>query len=354
MMQLKGRRRIFVGVITSVLITTLAACGSSTSSSTASSSTATTSASAASVLAVPSPKSGCPSAACSAVVAAVESGTHLQALPAGLTPSLADASSDLHAPQGGTCGTLPIPGVDPAYEPCVYGSSTAPSRIVLLGDSHAWQWATAVASIAQSTNASFGLLYHASCFVTLTAPSLPQNGTLGQAPTGETCNQWTKAAIKWINNFNPQMVIVVGYEPPLPATQKTYSTGLVELFQQLQAPGRQLALIGQNPGVGVTGMSQSTANCLAAHESDVQACTTPESAAVSPLVMATEQAAASQAHARFVNMIPWACTQTQCPAVIGNFVVYQDPYHMTSTYAHSLSTVLGIALGLLPASTGAG
>ena len=45
---------------------------------------------------------------------------------------------------------------------------------------------------------------------------------------------------------------------------------------------------------------------------------------------------------------------SQCPQVIGNFDVYQDPYHLTSSYADYLSPVLGIALGLVPANTGKG
>jgi SGNH domain (fused to AT3 domains) len=339
-----GHGRIIVGVVTSMVMIMIAA------SSVSSASTLASSSGGAASLVAPAADSGCPSAACSAVIAAVAAGTHLKTLPANLTPSLADAASDLRVPPGGACGSLQIPGVDPSYEPCVYGSTKATSRIVLLGDSHAWQWATSVASIAQRTGASLGLLYHSSCVVTLTASSLPPNGPPGGSePSGQVCDQWTKAAIKWINNFHPQTVIVVAYSGDTPSQQPIYAKGLVELFHEVQAPGRQLVLIGQDPDNYTGGP-----DCLAAHESNISQCNVPESRAVIPVALKAQEQAASRVHAKFVNVTPWICGKSACPQVVGNYDVYQDPFHLTSTYAEYLSPVLGIALGLLPATAGTG
>jgi len=349
MMQRNGHRRNIIGAVIFVAVVTLTA-GSSSSASSLASSSVSTPGSAVS-LAAPGADSGCPSAACSAVVAAVAAGTRLKTLPANLTPSLANAASDLRVPPGGVCGSLQMPGLDPHYEPCVYGSTTATSRIVLLGDSHAWQWSTSVASIAQRIGASFGLLYHSSCLVTLTASSLPPNGPPGGSePSGQVCDQWTKAAIKWINNFHPQTVIVVAYSgSDMPSKQPIYAKGIVELFHQIQAPGRQFILLGQDPDNYTGGP-----DCLAAHESNISQCNVPESQAVIPATITAQEKAASQVHAKFVNVTPWICTKSECPQVIGNFDVYQDPFHLTSSYADYLSPVLGIALGLLPVNTGKG
>ncbi len=340
-----GHRRNFIGVVTTVAVITLAAGSSSSALSLASSSDSTPGGAAS--LAAPGADSGCPSAACSAVIAAVAAGTRLKTLPASLTPSLSNAASDLRVPSGGVCGSLQIPGLDPSYEPCVYGSATATSKIVLLGDSHAWQWATSVASVAQRTGASFGLVYHSSCRVTLTANLLPPNGPPGGSePSGQVCNQWTKAAIKWINDFHPKTVIVVAYSGDVPSQQPINAKGLVELFHQIEAPGRELILLGQDPDNYTGGP-----DCLAAHESNISQCNVPESQAVVPVAIEAQEKAASQVHARFVNVTPWICTKSECPQVIGKFDVYQDPFHLTSSYADYLSPVLGIALGLLPANT---
>ncbi|MGO9857044.1 MAG: hypothetical protein ACLPYY_18635 [Acidimicrobiales bacterium] len=40
--------------------------------------------------------------------------------------------------------------------------------------------------------------------------------------------------------------------------------------------------------------------------------------------------------------------------MIGNYEVYEDPFHLTSSFADYLSPLLGIALGLLPASAAKG
>jgi hypothetical protein len=146
------------------------------------------------------------------------------------------------------------------------------------------------------------------------------------------------------------MVIIAGSENGTPSTQSIYRSGLVELFAHLRAPGRQFVLLGQNPGMSPSGGP----SCLAAHQSAVQACSTPESQAVVPYEMDTEQEAANQVHAKFINVIPWLCTKNVCPQVIDNFEVYEDPYHFTSTYANYLSPVLQVALGLSPRPSGTG
>jgi SGNH domain (fused to AT3 domains) len=336
----RGRHwRIAIGIVTAVVAITVAAGAPTSASAPASSPSSPAS------LAAPGAESGCPSAACSAVVAAVAAGARLKTLPANLTPSLANAASDLLVPPGGVCGSLQISGLDPKYEPCVYGSPTATSRIVLLGDSHAWQWSTSVASIAHRIGASFGLLYHSACVVTLTSASLPPNGPPGGSePSGRVCAQWTQAALKWIDQFHPQTVIVVAYSGDTPSQQPIYAKGIVELFHQIQAPGRQLILLGQDPDNYTGGP-----DCLAAHESNISQCDVPVSKAVIPVALKAQEKAASQVHAKFVNVTPWICTKSECPQVIGNYDVYQDPFHLTSSYANYLSPVLGIALGLLPA-----
>jgi hypothetical protein len=38
-------------------------------------------------------------------------------------------------------------------------------------------------------------------------------------------------------------------------------------------------------------------------------------------------------HATYVDPSNWFCTETFCPAVIGNLVVYRDNTHLTDSYA---------------------
>lgn len=296
-------------------------------------------------LASPSASSGCPSKACSSVLKAVAAAAKIETLPANLTPKLQDAESDIHVPPGGTCGSLGISGVSPNYEPCTWNSSGS-SKIVLLGESHAWQWSTPIETVAQNNGEAFALLYHSSCNVVLTAASLPVQGAVGQAPSGSECVQWLKAALKWIVAYKPQMVIVTtvnGFD--VPKQESTYLKGLHEVFQRLHAPGRRLVMLQDMPLPG-----QSGPQCLAAHESHVQSCSTSEPDAVKTLLryksFARQISTLKPLGASFVNVIPWFCTKKICPAVIGNYEVYQDPFHATTTYAEHLAPVMAVALGL--------
>lgn len=346
---MRMRIRVLLGIVVSTSLLALSATSPGSAAILGSSASAAGTGQSASDLAEPSASSGCPSAACSSVLAEVAAATKITSLPSNLTPSLQDAASDLRVPTGGTCGTLGIPGVPSIYEPCTYGSSGSATKIVLLGDSHAWMWSIPIESIAQSDGDSFALLYHSSCNVVLTAGSLGVNGVVGQAPPGAQCAQWTKAAISWINAYKPQVVILAptaGF--PTAQLESTYLKGLREDFQELKAPGRRLIMLPDPPEP-----AQDPPDCLAAHESNVQACNASESADVDWLFIhnsnyVRERATLKTVGASLLDDIPWFCTKSVCPEVIGNYEVYQDSFHATSTYAAHLSQVLAVALGLSP------
>ena len=91
-------------------------------------------------------------------------------------------------------------------------------------------------------------------------------------------------------------------------------------------------LLGQDPDSFTGGP-----DCLAAHESNISQCNVAESQAVVPVAIEAAGESGEPGHAKFVNVTPWICTKSECPQVIGNFDVYQDPFHLTSSYADYLS-----------------
>ena len=289
--------------------------------------------------ATPTASSGCPSAACTTVLQAVAAAVRINNVPSNLTPALQNAGSDLIQPGGGTCKSLATPISNES--PCVYGSSAAPERVVLFGDSHGEQWSQAFASAAQKHGYQFGLVYRDACYVTMTDASLPKHGELGNSPTGAQCQQWVNAAIAWINQFHPQVVIVAEGDKGGSSVQGTFSKGLVELFKKLQAPGRRLVMLGDIPK-----LQQDGPICLAAHLSSATICSTSLSAAVASYEVKTLESVAKQGGGTYVNVIPWLCTSTKCPAVIGNYEVYLDQTHLTSTYADYLTPLLMQTTGL--------
>lgn len=47
-----------------------------------------------------------------------------------------------------------------------------------------------------------------------------------------------------------------------------------------------------------------------------------------------------------MNLIPWLCTAAICPAIIGNYLAYENQFHLTTTYAEHLIPVMQQALNL--------
>jgi hypothetical protein len=80
----------------------------------------------------------------------------------------------------------------------------------------------------------------------------------------------------------------------------------------------------------------------------VQACSAPLGSTQLPF-NSVERSTATASHVDYIDPTPWFCSAT-CTPIIGNYGVYLDQFHITSTYAQYLAVVLGRALGFpLPA-----
>lgn len=288
--------------------------------------------------------SGCPSKTCSSLAGLIKAGSQLTAVPGNLQPALSQASMDLHVPAGGLCQSLNDGQIGPhsAYQPCYFGDAkVSGKRVLLLGDNTAENWSAAIDPAAVDAGDNFTLLYHSSCRITLNVNLLPPQATYAGAPTPAQCLEWINAAVEFINDFNPQ-ILVVAASDLLPAKgQNTFSTGLVNLIYDLAAPGRRIYIMGNIPDLG-----RNSVSCLGLHLSDPSACSTPLSVAESTSAEHSLQKVANETHSILVNVEPWTCTKKVCPAVIGHFDVYADQYDLTSTYAEFLKPLMEKVLKL--------
>jgi|SRR5665213_1615477 len=329
------------GGLSLVVILFAAGCSSaSTSSRATTSSTIRTSPVASQVpspsLASASTARGCPSTACSTVLHEVELGTRTTTLPGDLAPPLQNALADLRMPPGyeqcdGSASLANTPN-------CIIGSPTATKRIVLFGDSHAKMWSTSMAAIAAASHSSLLLLVHAGCPVSNVAYG---GGVLPYA----TCSAWIQWAIHRMAAYSPTLVVVTTFGAGQLAPNGTQvppsvsEAGLAAVLKEVASPGRRLALIGDIPY-----LSQDGRICLAAHSSNVQACSTPTGQAVRSAGDTAQEQATASVGGSYVDVVPWFCTATVCPAVIGHYGVYENRFHATATYASSLAPLLQNAL----------
>jgi len=146
-----------------------------------------------------------------------------------------------------------------------------------------------------------------------------------------------------INSLQPDLVIITQEVRSKP-DGKNYSSArwqeaLTDTMKQLDVPAKKVVVLGNIPI-----LPQNGPQCLSQHASDVQQCSGP----LDPIFreyMRAEQAAATKAGARYIDVIPWFCSTT-CTAIISRFEVYFDKFHITADYAFFLYGVLAESLHL--------
>jgi hypothetical protein len=271
----------------------------------------------------------------------ISAGLKASGLPSNLTPPLASAPHDLQLPKQ-LNGCFLAPTQQTTSNSCIYPDKSGAPGMVLLGDSHAAMWSMALDDLAIKLGYNFLLLSKASC------PPPEETFWLASHKTPNLwCNSWRLKAIQRINAFKPKIVIVTGNDfQPIASNgqdmpQSTYSAGLLTTLQAIAAPGRRVIVLGD-----ISYLTQAGDLCLAAHENSVQTCTTATVTAAPASHLLAQEQAASKAGDLYINAIPWLCTPAKCPAVIGNYEVYEDQFHITTVYAVRLEPVLQAALKL--------
>jgi peptidoglycan/LPS O-acetylase OafA/YrhL len=283
----------------------------------------------------------------------VAAAAHITTVPKNIEPSLADARGDWG---GGAESTLCQAGGTQASEQiCTLGDPKGKRLMVVYGDSHALMWLPAFKTMAKAADWRLVVLAKTSC----PAELVTVEGHNGQGPNGPNlaCNRWHQWAVHWINNHSPSVLVITQdsvYTSPgdhgSPAgsfSASQWKQGLSKLFDSIKVPGIRTILLGNIPQ-----FAQSSPACLAAHLSDVQACSAPVHSAVLGFNQ-LERSTARAAGVEYVDTIPWFCSAT-CTAIIGRYVVYLDGIHITATWARYLESVLADALDVRPIDSSSG
>jgi peptidoglycan/LPS O-acetylase OafA/YrhL len=273
----------------------------------------------------------------------VRSARHITTLPTNLTPSLALAPLDFGGPAS-PCWMNYAQWRIPA---CLFGDPKGSHTMVVLGDSHAGQWFTALDLVAADAHWRLAYLGKGDCPPNdLAYPSPPGFGPAGSSFT--QCAQFHRLAVSRIRALHPGLVVITEEWRPKPGgdlyTGPEWTAGLERTIGELGVPPSDVTVLGNQPI-----LPQSGPQCLSEHANDVQACSSRPSVNYVHLYNDAEKKAAMAVGARYVSVIPWLCSST-CTAVIGKYEVYVDDWHITEAYSVHLEHVLAEALGL-PGST---
>ncbi len=219
-------------------------------------------------------------------------------------------------------------------EGCVFGDTTSDVVVLVTGDSHATAWFSAFDEAGKANHWKIVMVDKAGCpTADVFVYSSIDRDRYDEPYTA--CNAWRENALMYIALLQPDLVVfpmlsrrsVVGHGGAAGLTE--WGEGLGRSLDAVSAPGTKLLVIGDTPKT----KGDNVPNCVKRHLDDVARCGNSRAAAVRDDRLAVLADAARMHHATFVDPSNWFCTETFCPAVIGNLVVYRDEHHITDSFA---------------------
>jgi hypothetical protein len=258
----------------------------------------------------------------SVVASQVKASTAINVLPTALVPALINAPNDkpgLYYPSSNkACYSV---------TQCVYGDLTSKTVVVLYGDSHAQMWLPPLVAVALAQNFRLVLIWHPGCAVA-NIPFIDAE-----------CKTFRTTAISEITPLNANLVLLADRTSDIVApggkqiTDEQWQIGLEDTIKALATKTTKVAVIGD-----ISQMDSPIPACLAINPTKIQACSVYNPNPKFTNRFKPEKAAAKATNATYINPQPWLCTK-KCSPVIGNFVVYFDQGHVTSTYAEYLTNM---------------
>ncbi|BCJ54699.1 acyltransferase [Actinoplanes sp. NBRC 14428] len=269
----------------------------------------------------------------------IAAGVHAPAVPANLTPKLTRAMKDKpRYYREGCSGDFDDPGLK---KPCLYGDLSSDTTVVLFGDSHAGHWFPALEAASLRRHWKLAVVTKSACTAADGLIYLPQ---LKREFT--ECVQWRKQAWRYIRSLRPDKVVMASTYPALEllgvsgSQDDAYVAAWQRSYRAVSGPGTEVYFVSDTPW-----LAGPAPECLSAHLDDPAACGRSRKSALAlpgrrRLVNATMRAAG----ATVIDPVPWFCTETTCPATVGDLLVYRDQHHITTAYSRLLAPQFGAAL----------
>jgi len=258
---------------------------------------------------------------------------------------------------------------------CTQGATGGSKTMVLLGDSHAWQWIGPLNSLAKARNWKFVSFAKASCpdvnaIFTLTSTQRAPSSLLNRPYVA--CATWRDQALAAIRALKPYVIVMSGeyraetmytWPAKTPITDAAAESAMqTTLKGYLTGAGARLVNIADTPYEGIG--SLTPAECLSRNPRltpnpnprgvwphDYTYCYRPYLYDNPyPAIRSALSAAATTSGVTLVDPAKWFCdtgTEGICPPILGGVVTFTDAAHIANSYALQLAPLLG---AYLPAS----
>ena len=223
----------------------------------------------------------------------------------------------------GACEETYMPA-DPLLDGCLrVGTAEGAARtVVVLGDSHAQQWLSALGPVAGANNWHLIALLKPGC----------RYGAESESRTPE-CNAFNAASRNYVLETAPDAAFTVASVTAPSSPDEVLADGYEAGIAGFAAAGTRVLAMRDNPRFDF-----DMVKCLAANDLSTQACTLPRSQLLAPVSPLTELDGLPGVHA--VDMTDQLCTADECPGIIGNMFVYMDYDHLGRTYLETTAPEL--------------
>ncbi len=246
-------------------------------------------------------------------------------------PPLAKLKADVPSAYYGDRCHLPSEATEP--HPCHLGNPDGRFHVVLIGDSQAAQWMPAIEKIAQDHGWQVTTHTKSACPVLREAGYWRKNRY-------DQCVKWGNSVLALLKASPPDLVIAsqetaLGlYRESGRSTPKDMAAAIGEVWKEIEAMGVPIAEIRDTPSIPFDpGECLATGDPCVADRAKIMART-------EPILLA----AAADPAVAVIDMTGGICTDTGCPAVIGNVIVWRDSGHLSATYVRSLANFLYLRL----------
>lgn len=207
------------------------------------------------------------------------------------------------------------------------------NRYVLLGDSHAQQWAPLVTALAMDRALSVEMITKIGCpAASVTVFSDQLNRTYRE------CDDWRESAFERLEDEPPPRAIFIGTLNHFGVPYADLSAGWSSTLARLKKLGVPLYYFIDTPYPNF-----NVPECISARLSDWSECAFSPKEAFEPDPLAQQIASGNEIGVRALNFNSLLCPQpdgrhreSDCPAVRGGVLLYRDNSHLTGTAVESM------------------
>lgn len=221
---------------------------------------------------------------------------------------------------------------------CIGGNPSGARTAVLMGDSHAGQWFSALHDILGQQGWKLIVMTKSACAIVDADYFYPRLGR-----TYTECRIWRERAVQRLQLLQPELLIVANSEN-YELTQEQWQQGLHRMLPALADSSGKLVILRDTPTPGFT-----AANCLARQEWNplftLRTCTFDPGTRLSTSIQDAYRAVAStRPDILLLDMTPQICAETPCRVQAGKVIKYRDSNHLSDTFVRSLAPDLAAGL----------